>query len=237
MTAAFGLNCLQQDLRDVFGGRIVIDVSPDPVAGALSLAEEKATLGWTPLRKAQFAAGRALARRALLMLGRQPADILSDADGAPIWPKGVVGSISHKKLSCVVVVAHTKHLQGIGVDLELCTEKREDENEIVGRVCATPDERTAASAMKAACLSPGSVFLAAKEAFFKLQFPVTRMWLDWEGVQVHFASDMSFSVSSNAPVDAKRIVGLVRTRDHWVLAVACLAQSNTARPRPLQESV
>src|SRR5690242_12311145 len=49
----------------------------------------------TELRRKEFATGRACARAALARLGRPSAAVLRGPGGAPQWPEGVVGSITH----------------------------------------------------------------------------------------------------------------------------------------------
>ena len=45
-------------------------------------------------------------------------EIQSSEHGFPIWPKGIVGSISHSKGTCLSAVAKSKDFQAIGVDIE-----------------------------------------------------------------------------------------------------------------------
>lgn len=69
-------------------------------------------------RRADFGAGRECARRALTALGITGA-VLTHRDGAPRWPAGVRGSISHKDGVVVAVVGPEHIIEGIGVDLEV----------------------------------------------------------------------------------------------------------------------
>ena len=72
----------------------------------------------TPGRQAEFAAGRAAARAALRGLGLVPFAIPMGADRAPVWPSGVVGSITHHGGQCLAVVARRMSFGGLGIDLE-----------------------------------------------------------------------------------------------------------------------
>ena len=73
---------------------------PDEQA-AVSRAVEK--------RRAEFAAGRSLARIALTEIGHAPCAI-AQADRAPVWPLGIVGSITHSNdYVAVCVVNQTTH--------------------------------------------------------------------------------------------------------------------------------
>ena len=46
-------------------------------------------------RRREFTTGRACARRALCLLGAPVGPLLHGQRGAPMWPTGVVGSITH----------------------------------------------------------------------------------------------------------------------------------------------
>lgn len=148
-------------------------------------SEMEATEGWTLQRRTQFGLGRECARRALERLGYGAGEIPFDEEGAPVWPRGTVGSISHKRQSCVAVVGRASEFGGVGIDLELDNHETV-EQELVERVCCTDGERQQIVALRAEFRSPATAFLAAKEAFFKLQFPKTRRQLDWCDVEVRF---------------------------------------------------
>jgi 4'-phosphopantetheinyl transferase EntD len=72
----------------------------------------------SPQRSREFTAGRLCARRIMDELIQAPAPLLRRRDGAPDWPRGVRGSISHKSRLCVVVAGPAPALSGIGIDLE-----------------------------------------------------------------------------------------------------------------------
>jgi 4'-phosphopantetheinyl transferase EntD len=69
-------------------------------------------------RRRDFALGRACARAALLALGRDVAVIGRDDSGAPLWPAGVFGSITHTKGYAAALVAEARDIGGVGVDAE-----------------------------------------------------------------------------------------------------------------------
>jgi 4'-phosphopantetheinyl transferase EntD len=69
-------------------------------------------------RRRDFALGRACAHDALAALGHGHAAIGMDEEGAPLWPPGVVGSITHTKGYAAALVATAPHFAGVGVDAE-----------------------------------------------------------------------------------------------------------------------
>ena len=69
-------------------------------------------------RRREHATVRACARSALARLGQRPTPILNDADGVPIWPAGVVGSLTHCRGYRAALVALGTDVASVGVDAE-----------------------------------------------------------------------------------------------------------------------
>lgn len=86
------------------------EIYPEEVA----LLSEKASQN----RTSQFRMGRHAAHRALRGLGVDQVPILRGARREPIWPVGVVGSITHDGIRAVALVAKSTDSAGIGIDLE-----------------------------------------------------------------------------------------------------------------------
>jgi 4'-phosphopantetheinyl transferase EntD len=83
--------------------------------------EERAAIeGAGERRRREFAAGRECARRALRRLGVEACALPVGGDGAPVWPPGIVGSITHKGSYRAAAVARVDDvLRGIGIDAEV----------------------------------------------------------------------------------------------------------------------
>jgi 4'-phosphopantetheinyl transferase EntD len=90
-------------------------------------------------RRREFSAGRAAARRAMARLGHAPAPIRADTHRAPIWPAGIVGSITHCEGCCIAVAASAKQIRGVGIDVELLAPLDPTVTDII----ATENEQTA----------------------------------------------------------------------------------------------
>lgn len=69
-------------------------------------------------RKAEYLAGRYVARDTLKKLTQNVYQIPTAADRAPVWPTGTIGSITHTNTEAMAVVAYKKDHQLLGVDLE-----------------------------------------------------------------------------------------------------------------------
>jgi len=90
-----------------------------------------------PVREREFRIGRAIAREALARFGIADHPLLPAETREPLWPDGIVGSISHCEGVCAVAVAKSAQLTGLGIDIERVD--RIDER-IADTVC-TPHER------------------------------------------------------------------------------------------------
>jgi 4'-phosphopantetheinyl transferase EntD len=85
---------------------------------ALHPEEECLVANAAQKRRRDFALGRACARAALSALGQGDAAIGRDGNGAPLWPAGIRGSITHTKFYAAALVGEARHVGGIGVDAE-----------------------------------------------------------------------------------------------------------------------
>lgn len=85
----------------------------------LLIPEEEALVAHAaPKRRRDFALGRFCAHRALAALGGGEAVIGRHKNGAPLWPDGVVGSITHTSGYAAALAADGERISGIGVDAE-----------------------------------------------------------------------------------------------------------------------
>ncbi len=130
----------------------------------------------TPARQREFYAGRACAARIRARLGLQPADVARGAAGEPVWPADMVGSISHVDGLCLAVGARASDIAAIGVDLD----PDRPESEAFARRIGSEVELVAMRRIGA----PIGALFAAKEASYKLQFPLTRDASAWGGIEV-----------------------------------------------------
>lgn len=80
--------------------------------------EGHAVAGVAEKRRRDFALGRACAHAALAQMNRDGGPIGRADDGAPVWPAGIVGSITHTQGYAAAVVAAAADFAGLGVDAE-----------------------------------------------------------------------------------------------------------------------
>ena len=134
-------------------------------------------------RQIEFALGRTLAREALGVIGHPPVAIPAGADRAPIWPQGVIGSITHCEEICVAVVAPLKSGIGmLGVDLERIAAVSE-----LIEMITTPRERQQVWFSRQPDLDIlVSLCFSAKESAYKAFYPRIRRFLDFRDVELDF---------------------------------------------------
>lgn len=68
-------------------------------------------------RQSEFAAGRRAARAALAEIGCPASALPVGADRAPVWPEGIVGSITHDGGMALAVAAFSRHVLAVGIDV------------------------------------------------------------------------------------------------------------------------
>jgi len=128
-------------------------------------------------RRREFAAVRLCARTALRRIGVPPGPILPGPKGAPQWPDGVIGSMTHCDGYRAAAVAHRATLASIGIDAEPHAALPEG----VEKLTALPEERTALTRL--AVTHPhihwDRLLFSAKESVYKAWFPLTGRWLDF----------------------------------------------------------
>jgi 4'-phosphopantetheinyl transferase EntD len=154
------------------------EMDPRTAADELLPGEERAVARAVPSRRREFCAGRACARKAMAALGAQAAPILQGEDRAPIWPAGLVGSITHTESWCAAAVARTEDgIDAIGLDVE----PAEPLDPALLRIICLPEERRLAAEDELR----GRLFFSAKEAAYKAQYPLSRTLLGFHAMQIH----------------------------------------------------
>ncbi len=143
----------------------------------LQLDESEADLvtGVSARRRAQFTTGRHLAHQALDALGLRHEPLLSTESGAPRWPAGVTGSISHARSLAATVVSNTSRYAGVGIDLEQSTRV----SERVARRVLTQNELDLLHNP-----SQAAVLFSAKEAGYKAVNPLKGRYITFQEAEI-----------------------------------------------------
>ncbi|MDS1272457.1 4'-phosphopantetheinyl transferase superfamily protein [Lipingzhangella sp. LS1_29] len=167
--------------------------------------------GRSPRRHRQFATVRDCARRALETLGVPPGPILPGHCGAPRWPAGIVGSMTHCAGYCGAVVGRTTDLAMVGLDAEPAAALPKG----VLSMVASPGEQEHQNALHETQPFPywDRLLFSAKEAAYKAWFPRSRRWSALRDVAVCLHPSGIFTAS------VPRVVGDTgAAADHMLLA-------------------
>ncbi|MDO5502621.1 MAG: 4'-phosphopantetheinyl transferase superfamily protein [Actinomycetia bacterium] len=179
-------------------------------------SEARVIAAATEMRRTQFLTGRKLARQALAAVGGPPGPIGRDPRGAPIWPPGFVGSITHTPTYAGVAVARADRVAAIGIDAEPL---QQPPREIIAVVTSPVElhELSATAGEDAALLA-----FVAKEAVFKAWWPLTGDELDFADVRLR-PSDIAGDVGGGA-VGARTLLAefsrarpALRRHDDWLV--------------------
>lgn len=156
---------------------------PSESATGLFPEEEALVARAVPKRRLEFAKGRECARRALAELGHPRAILLSGRHREPLWPAGIVGSITHTSGLCAVAVGRAGNYEGIGIDAEPAEPLAPD---IAKRVSTEAEVSSFEKASPLDRALAARLVFSTKEAFYKCVFPITQQFLGFEDVRVVF---------------------------------------------------
>ena len=161
--------------EEIFGDLTDVTLFPEEEA-AITRAVDK--------RRREFTTARGCARIALARLGWAPVPIVPGMRGAPQWPPGVVGSITHCDGYRACAVARHSDIATIGLDAEPHLPLPDGVLEAV----ALEEERALVVALTAAVpdICSDRMLFCVKESVYKAWFPLTRCWLGFEGARVSF---------------------------------------------------
>jgi len=154
----------------------------DASGGCLFPEEEKFIAHAVPARRHDYAAVRSCARACLGRMGYAPVPILTGVGGAPTWPAGVQGSMTHCPGYAAAAVGPASQISSIGIDAELDAPLPDGVLEVI----ATPGEhdRLAATAVNADGPNWDRLLFSAKEAIYKAWFPLVGEWLDHQEADI-----------------------------------------------------
>ncbi|WP_372674633.1 4'-phosphopantetheinyl transferase [Aquicoccus sp.] len=155
----------------------------DPAApeGGLFAVEAEAMSRAVPARRTEFAAGRRAAHRAMARLGLAPAPVAMGPDRAPVWPRGLIGSISHCEGGCAALVARMADMQAVAVDLEPDADLPDD---LLPVVCSPAERAWLRDLAPARTGRMARLIFSVKECVYKLQYPLTGKIMEFSDIEV-----------------------------------------------------
>jgi 4'-phosphopantetheinyl transferase EntD len=132
-------------------------------------------------RTRDFIAGRYCAKKCLKAMGYSSTEVLIGENGQPKWPTDCVGSLSHSNYLAGAITASSKEFLSLGIDIEQ-----------IGKITKDMWEMIFVDSEKEYLLNLPSeedldlfstILFSFKESFYKFQYPVTGLVLDFKDVE------------------------------------------------------
>nr|WP_154677356.1 4'-phosphopantetheinyl transferase superfamily protein [Parafrankia discariae] len=177
---------------DDFGGAADARLFPEEAA-TLTRAVDK--------RRREFTTGRICAHRALEALGVPAVPILPGERREPLWPAGVVGSITHTAGYRAAAVARAA--AGSTVSVGIDAEPNEPTPGGVLREISLPVEREMLTALggEHPAVRWDRLLFSAKESVYKAWFPLAQRWLGFDDAELTITVDAGDAAGTG--VDAR----------------------------------
>jgi enterobactin synthetase component D / holo-[acyl-carrier protein] synthase len=180
---------------------------PEPVEGhqhsgeTLFPEEERIIAHAVPARRRDYTTVRSCARACLGRLGYPPVPILPGVGGAPMWPAGIRGSMTHCAGYAAAAVGTAPWISTIGIDAEpdaplpdgvlglIATSVEQNRLAVMG-----PEPRRASTSSARMVTQQDSddpswdrLLFSAKESVYKAWFPLVGEWLDPQETEILFS--------------------------------------------------
>jgi len=134
-------------------------------------------------RRRDFIGARHCARQALVQLGEPQVAIGKGERGMPLFPRGVVGSLTHCDGYRAAALAHRLRWRSVGIDAEPHAALPEG---VLDSVSLPAERNWLTGALPATGLHLDRLLFCAKEATYKAWFPLTLRWLGFEDAHITF---------------------------------------------------
>lgn len=158
---------------------VVVSTREDLVDVDLSAGEIRSLGQAVDKRRREFTTGRACAHQALRQLGLEAVAIDSGPHGEPLWPTGIVGSITHCDGYRACVVARCEDVRAIGIDAE---PDRPLPDGVFEQVAFGREPDLVADREAGVCMD--RLLFSAKEAVYKAWFPLTGRRLGFDDLEL-----------------------------------------------------
>ncbi len=226
-------------IEEILPERVVAVETRHDRADVQLFPEEERILGQAvEKRRREFTTARVCAREALAELGFRAIPILAGQRGEPLWPDGIVGSITHCDGYRACAVARSSEIVTIGIDAETNAALPEGLLPDIARPEELPLLRRLAR--DSPQVHWDRLLFSAKESVYKAWFPLAKRWLGFEEATIAIERETgTFSARLLVPgpqLADRRLTGFSGrwlVRDGLVLtAIAFAASPASRRPRP-----
>ncbi|WP_432969435.1 4'-phosphopantetheinyl transferase family protein [Dactylosporangium sp. CA-233914] len=203
-------------IEEILPSRVVVSEVFGDVEGDLFPEEEAVIARSVDKRRREFRTARLCARRALAGLSLPAVPVLPGASGAPRWPDGVVGSMTHCDGYRAAALARATDLRTIGIDAEPHAALPDG----VLSAVTLPQERRRLAALCAAhpAVHWDRLLFSAKESVYKAWFPLAGRWLGFEDADITVDPERGgFTARLLVPGPVVNGVGLTGFTGRWMV--------------------
>jgi len=155
----------------------------EPPGGVLFREEEQVIAHAVASRRRDFATVRSCARACLERLGYASVPILPGVGGAPTWPAGIRGSMTHCAGYAAAAVGPHPQISAIGIDAEPDAPLPDG---VLGLIATAAEHDHLAAADAPEGPNWDRLLFSAKEAVYKAWFPLVGGWLDHHDAEISF---------------------------------------------------
>ena len=210
---------------------VAVETRRDAKDGVLFPQEEEAIRRAVDVRRREFATVRACARQAFAQLGLPPAVVANGKYGEPLWPAGVVGSMTHCEGYRACVLARRSVIATVGID---ATPHAALGDQIVNAI-AGPAESVwlATQRREAPEVRWERLLFSAKETAYKAWFPLGKRRLGFEDAVVTFnVAERSFAARMLVPAPTLDGALLLGFTGRWLIAGGLVLTAIAVPRRP-----
>ncbi len=182
-------------------------------------------------RRAEYLAGRALAQSGLLLMGRKPELITTGPNREPIWPNGIVGSITHSKGRCAVILSENTDLL-IGIDVEDIASGSALDS--IFHVTLQPDETNLIRAQEKLPKDMlATLVFSAKETLYKALFPFVQRFFGFDYAElIELPEKNSLRLRLTKPLGDQQRAGICFDLGYATMGSSVITWLITPRPEP-----
>ncbi len=182
--------------------------------------EAAAVANAVPVRRAEFTTVRVCARRALARLGLPPVPLPPGGNRAPVWPEGIVGSMTHCAGYRAAAVARADRILALGIDAE----PHEPLPDGVLDLVASPaeQEHLTAASRDHPDRHWDRILFSAKESVYKAWYPHAQRWLGFEDVDLVLSPHGTFTARFLVPAPLPGLTGRWSVSDGLVVTAITL---------------
>lgn len=136
-----------------------------------------------PKRRCEYLAGRVLFQQLLSRYQLPAYQLLNTLSGAPSWPAGYIGSISHADGNAICCMMPDKIYQAIGIDIETVL-SADSCTEIASHIVQPQEQHLLLQTTAVNYAEALSIAFSAKESLYKALYPKVQRFFGFEDAEL-----------------------------------------------------